>query len=647
MFTYPQQLKQAQIHLNHLTEAQFFEIVHHKQTSLLTTAQLLEILTIANRLYRSGAALMSDADYDFVFMAALKQREPTHPWFNQVEPTPLANPTKTVVLPEKMLSTDKAYTWKAIERWLKRIEKSALGLNKTLTSLRFRVTPKLDGYAAYDDGQKLYTRGDGYKGTDITQVFDRGLQIAQAGQRGLGAGEIVISKTYFAQHLAAQFDNSRNFQASIIKEKQLSVDAEKAIKAKAAVFFPFAILPDWTGSAQSLQDRFDTIIKTMWDQTDYDVDGVVLEVSDTAVKADMGATRHHHRWQIAYKENLTTAQVIVRSVTPQTSRSGRITPVAELEPIRLSGALLQRATAHHYKMVINKGIGAGAVVKIARSGEVIPKIEKVLTAVVAQVPTHCPSCDHQLIWEGDFLICTQHLTCAAQLTHTMTYFFKTLGNNEGFGHATIAKFYAQGIHCVSDIYPLTVDQLKAFGFGAKQSINLVTQLTRSRTEMIEDWRFLAAFGLFRLGAGHCEKLLTHYSLESLFTLTEEAIINIEGFAEKTAKIVIQGLTEIKPVFDVILALGFNLHRTMAINRKLLLLDNKRLVFTGTMQQGSRNQMNKQAQLLGATVSNAVSEKTDWLIIGDKVGAVKINAAREKGVTIITEQDYLQRLATSA
>ena len=194
-----------------------------------------------------------------------------------------------------------------------------------------RATPKLDGYAAYDDGKILYTRGDGRKGTDISRVFERGLKVGGNGKRGQGAGEIVISQTYFNSHLADYFENSRNFQASIIKEKDLEQHALDAIQNHAAVFFPFSQLPAWQGTAAEVLADFDHIIETVYTLVDYDVDGVVFElVGNDQLKQYLGATRHHHRWQIAYKSNVETAEVIVLKVTPQTSRSGRVNPVAEL-----------------------------------------------------------------------------------------------------------------------------------------------------------------------------------------------------------------------------------------------------------------------------------------------------------------------------
>ncbi len=638
-------LKQANLALAVLSEVRLFEIVNNPNLAeQLTDAELEEFLQIANIMYRGGEASVSDADYDFVFVAELVKRNPEHPLLSRVEPEP-AFYGKTVELPVKMLSTDKAYSLAEIERWAARIEKTALELGKDYASLIFKVTPKLDGYAAYDDGETLYTRGDGVKGTDISRVFERGLQVANQGQRGLGAGEVVISKSYFTAHLAAQFDNSRNFQASIIKEKDLSPHAEQAIQNHAAVFYPFALLPCWTGAASQLFADFEHVIKTIWHTLDFDVDGVVLEVTDEDIKSYMGATRHHHRWQIAYKENLNSAEVKVLGVTPQTSRSGRITPVAELEPTRLSGALIQRATAHNYQMVVDKGIGAGALIRLARSGEVIPKIEEVLQVVTPDVPTYCPSCGQELIWDGDFLLCTNNIDCPAQVSSTMEHFFKVLANNDGFGAATIAKLYANEIRNIAQVYQLQAEDFTAMGFGAKQAVNLVNQLARSRGEAIEDWRFLAAFGVFRMGLGNCEKLLKHYRLEDIFTLTEADIVAVEGFAEKTAAVVTKGFKRIQPLFQEIYALGFNLKSSaQSTEQTAHPLAGKLIVFTGTMVQGSRDDMKRQAKEFGAKVGDAVSSKTDLLVIGEKVGATKLKAAQAKGVKIVTEAEYLELIS---
>lgn len=637
-------LKQANLALAVLSEARLFEIVNNPNLAAqLTDAELEEFLQIANSMYRGGEEIVSDADYDFVFIAELAKRNPDHPLLNRVEPEP-AFYGKTVELPVKMLSTDKAYSLAEIERWATRIEKAALELGKDYAGLIFKITPKLDGYAAYDDGQTLYTRGDGVKGTDISRVFERGLQVANQGQRGLGAGEVVISKSYFATHLATQFDNSRNFQASIIKEKDLSPHAEQAIKNQAAVFYPFALLPCWIGTASQLFADFENVIKTIWHKLDFDVDGVVLEITDEDIKSYMGATRHHHRWQIAYKENLNSAEVKVLGVTPQTSRSGRITPVAELEPTRLSGALIQRATAHYYGMVKEWGIAKDAVIKLTRSGEVIPKIERVLVSKYAQIPEYCPSCNSELIWDANDLYCLNSENCPAQIESSIEHFFKTLGNVDGFGEKNIEKLNANGVSSVYDVYLLNLERLMAIGFGEKTSQNLLDELERSRKQPIEDWRFLGAFGMDRMGLGNCERLLEKYSLDSIFNLTEENIKEIEGFAGKTTEIVLNRLKVIKSDFENILALGFNLVSTKenVANNGSPVFD-KLLVFTGTMKHAKRDELIKEAKQLGAKIGTSVTNKTDYLITGDKVGETKINDAIKKGVKVITENEYFELL----
>jgi DNA ligase (NAD+) len=642
-----QLIQQAHLDFSQLSQSKLESLRQNSHPiDTLSDAELIDFLKIANVLYRGGESIISDDEYDFIYLAELQKRSPRHPFLNSVEPE-LAFAGKTVDLPVTMLSTDKAYHLEDVVRWVARIAKAAEELAIDFASLEFKVTPKLDGYAAYDDGIHLYTRGDGRKGTDITRVFERGLKVAEQGERGLGAGEIVVYRHYFAQHLANYFDNTRNFQASVIKEKQLDEHAQQAIADGAAVFFPFALLPAWRGSWEALNSDFETIVKDIWHKLDIDVDGVIIEITHSALKTALGATRHHHRWQLAYKENLQTAEVTVISVTPQTSRAGRITPVAELEPVRLSGALLSRATAHHYRMVLDKGIGPGARIILARSGEVIPKIEQVLTPTSAQIPEHCPSCEHQVVWDGDYLVCPNSLVCPAQISHTMEHFFRTLKNNDGFGAATIKKLYENGIRSVDGIYDLTEQQLIEMGFGPKQSVNLTEQLLRSRHEAVPDWRFLAAFGVFRMGLGNCERLLKHHKLNEIFTLTEAEIVNIEGFAEKTAQVIVEGFANIQPLFDRLIRLGFNLIETFdaqpAVHHPL---NSKILVFTGTFLTGSRDQLSTLAKNKGAKIASSVSAKTDYLVAGDNVGMNKTQAAQDKGVTVINEQQFLALIESS-
>lgn len=632
-----------------LSEQQLLEIVGDKNI-FIEDETLLLLLETTNLLYRAGYPLISDEEYDFTYLAELQRRHPNHPFLGQVEQEPVVGTAKTVDLPAPMLSTEKAYDFDAIKRWAKRIEKACGELGKDFSHLVFRGTPKLDGFAAYDDGLRLYTRGDGKKGTDVTRAFERGLQVAKNGERGLGPGEIVVDKHYFTDRLAKFFDNSRNFQASLIKEKPLEAPVANAVSEGAAVFFPFALLPDWQGSWSDLAGDFDGAVEYLWNLVPYDIDGVVFEIVDESVREYLGATRHHHRYQIAFKKNTEVAEVKVLQVTPQTSRSGRINPVAEVEPTRLSGALIRRVTAHHYAMVRDKGIGEGAVIKMSRSGEVIPKIEDVVQAVEQSeliLPEVCPSCGAELEWEGDYLFCRNTMACPAQITNSIEHFFKVLGNVDGFGPSSVQKLHEYGLVSIPQLYKMDKAGFESAGFGPKQSENMVAQLRRSRTEQIEDWRFLAAFGVNRLGMGNCEKLLGFVAIDDIYTLTEEKIVEeIDGFQEKTARAICSGLMQVRPLFEELYGLGFTLQRTPLASQRDIAdsaIAGKTIVFTGSMVTGKRGDMEKEAKALGASVGKSITGKTELLVTGQKVGASKMEKAEKLGVQILSEEDYRKLL----
>ena len=613
----------------------------------LSDDELADFCVIANQSYRDGKPIVSDQDYDFVFLTALNSRQPNHPFLQELEIEHEGFSEEKVKLPERMLSTNKAYSWADIQKWLERIVKSAEEINLSVDDIELKGTAKLDGFAGYDDGVKLYTRGDGSKGSDISRVFERGLGVYKDAKRGLGAGEIVVKRSYFEVHLSQYFEYPRNFQASLIKEKELDQFAEKAIADKAALFVPFKELPNWLGGISTLTGNFDTIVGVLEGGVDFDVDGVVFEVVNAELKTHMGANRKFHRWQVAYKENKEKAQVEVLSVTAQVGRTGKITPVAELEPTQLSGATIYRATGHHYGLVKEQGLGAGSVVELTRSGLVIPKINRVIEPAKVSIPNKCPSCKSELVWESDFLMCMNHENCRDQIVGKMSYFYKVLANNDGFGLATIQKLYDHGLRQVSDIYLLTQEELMEIGFGEKTSQNLIDQLRRSRQESIEDWRFLAAFGVPRLGMGNCENLLKYCALESVFNLSVEDIANIEGFAELTAELIVRGLLSIKKEYEKLISGGFTLESTLlnfGDSQDNHPLHNKRIVFTGTMSQ-SRADLTKQAKSFGIKVSSSVSAKTDYLVTGENVGQSKLKATKGYDISILTENEYLQILKT--
>jgi len=633
-----------------LSDKKISNIVNHEiSIKDLTDQELASFCVYANEKYRAGSPVISDEDYDFIYLKSLKDRTPSHPLLQSVEPENKGFSEEKLLLPKPMLSIDKAYSFPEILKWIERIHKACEDLQYDYRNIIFKATPKLDGFAGYDDGEKLYTRGDGKKGSDISRVFERGLKVFDNSKRGQGPGEIVVKKSYFDQHLASFFEFPRNFQASLIKEKELDEHAKNTIKKDGAFFVPFNQLPNWQGSVEELKANFENIVQNSLKSVDFDVDGVVFEVTNDEIKTHMGSNRKFHRWQIAFKENKDKAHVRVLSITPQVGRTGKITPVLELEPTQLSGANIVRATGHHYGLVRNQKLGQGSIIELTRSGLVIPKINKVLKAsdnVV--IPNNCPSCGYELIWDSDFLICQNHKLCRSQNIGRIEHFFKVLANNDGFGIATIEKLFDKGVDQISKIYQLTFEKLTSFGFGNKTSENLLAQLERSKTEEIEDWRFLAAFGVNRLGQGNCENLLRSYPLEEVFNLDEESIIAIDGFAEQTAGDIVQGLAYIKEEFDYLYSLGFNLEKTKLkseLNNSNSLLVDKKIVFTGKMSS-SRDEMKKYAKSLGIKVLSSVNQSTDYLVIGENVGPKKLQFAIDNNIAILKEDEYFKLIDES-
>lgn len=614
--------------------------------SKYSVEELETLLKVANALYRSGHPIIEDKTYDD-YLSYFRDLDPDNPFLSNVEPEVLID-SKTVPLPQKMLSTDKAYSFEEIKKWTERIIKAASEINFDRKLIELKITPKLDGYAAYDDGTTLYTRGDGTRGQDITRAFERGLKVANNAARGLGPGEIVIKKSYFDEVLSDKFENSRNIQAAIIAEKKVDEDVQKAIDDGACVFYPFSELQNWTGSIDELLSNFESILEKMWNAVDFDIDGLIIESTNTLIKEHMGATRKFHRWQIAFKVNNESAEVEVLRVIPQTSRTGRVSPVAELVPTKLSGATLSKATVHHYNMVKTNGVGPGAIIKLVRSGLVIPKIEMVIKSTKPELPEKCPSCNAHLIWEGDHLMCPNKSDCPAQTENTLIHFFKTLGNVDGFGPKVIEKITNYGIKHIHEIYEIPKHKFVGFGFGDKTSQNLVDQLQASKDIEIEDWKFLAAFGVSRLAGGNCEKLLQHHSIIELFEVSVEEMVKIDGFAQLSAEAIVEGLANVREEFFKVYNLGFNLSVTPKESDRensSSPIAGKVVVFTGSMQQGSRGDMEKQAKALGAKVAKSVTGNTTYLVTGEKVGETKIKAASDKGVTVLTEQEYIDFLAT--
>ncbi|WP_019025441.1 MULTISPECIES: BRCT domain-containing protein [unclassified Thioalkalivibrio] len=601
-----------------------------------TTEELAEVCGLLNASYRAGSPLVDDHTYDHLFVAALKEREPDHPFLRTVEPDAFEGDTVKHDIP--MLSTDKAYTEDELRRFLGRVEVAAEALGIRPETLTFRMTPKLDGIAGMQrpDG-RLVTRGNGFAGADISHAFERGLRTPD-GSMEPGPGELVLEEMFFQDEIRVAFGmpHPRNFVAGFVGADTVKPHHQKAADAQAIIFFPYRQLPVWQASAAVVMASWQERMEALRQAVPYRTDGVVLEVTDEAVKAHMGSTSHHHRWQVALKTKGEVAHVRVRDIRIQTGRTGRITPVLEFDPVLLTGARISNVTAHTAANLAQQGLGVGAEIEISRAGDVIPKLERVLEpASEPMTVTHCPSCGHEAEVEGEYAVCPNTVGCLAQAEARLRHFFHIMGNADLFGPKTVGALVENGYTDLRGLFDLEEGAFLAMGFGPGQSANLVRELDRCRREAVPDWRFLAALGLRHLGRGDSRKLLAVYPLEQVTGLTAEAIAAVDGFGPITSRAIAEQLQEQRESIEIMIRLGFNLERTPlaaeATENADAPLAGESVVFTGTLTLGSRGELEEQARGLGATIQSSVNSKTTILVCGEKAGSKrkKAEAINEK------------------
>jgi DNA ligase (NAD+) len=598
--------------------------------------ELVETLERFNEAYRSGTPLVSDYEYDRL-VEELAVIDPGHPFLHSVEPEKFEEKME-VRHPVPMLSTEKAYTKAALQRFAERVMKAAaeIGIDEVL----FRVTSKLDGLAGRDDGKIFASRGNGEVGYEISSAFRKGVFVV--GGRGLGLGELVIERSYFEKHLAMEFEHPRNMVVGIISSDKLNAFAKKALQDRAVRFVPYSTLPYWQGNSDELIKNIDHITTDLAARTDYPIDGMVSAVTNDTLKEYMGSTAHHYRWQLAIKTKGETAITFVEGIQWQVGRTGNVTPVLEVNPVSLSGATIKRVTGHNAGLIKKEKIGTGAEIEIIRSGEVIPKLEKVLRrSGDVNIPEECPACSSQLEWKNDFLKCKNN-SCLAKIEQGIYHWFKTLGTADWFGIKTVGKLVKNGFDSLEKIYKMTEEDFVDTGFGPVQSKNLAEAIAISLSKPVEDWRFLAAFGISDLGTGDSRKLLSHISIENIVEAKAENIEKVYGFGKISSQTIEDSIRKINNIMTHMLSLGFNLQKTL-LEKDRGNIDSSiagfAIVFSGKMAFGSRQEIKIEARALGANVQSAISGKTDYLVCGENPGEGKVKKAEKADIRIISESEY--------
>jgi DNA ligase (NAD+) len=382
--------------------------------------------------------------------------------------------------------------------------------------------------------------------------------------------------------------------------------------------------------------------------SEYPIDGVVYEVIDSRLKVFMGSNSHHHHWQLAHKRKGESRVVVVEDIQYQVGKSGKITPVVIIPPTKLSGAVVTRLTGHHVGNILRLGIGVGAEIEAIRSGEIIPTITGcVKRADTIQVPDSCPCCQSEVEMRGDFLYCTSK-NCSAQAVTTIIHHFKTIGALL-FGTKTVEKLVEAGYVTIPDVYALTTSQLVDVGLGEGQAKNLYNEMRRVLSEPLDDFRLLASLGISDLGRGSSKKLLAHWRIHELNRINMSDIEGIYGFGEIVAAKIANALRDNQTFEFLLQSFSKLVHTQDEIARQENVrasstssMAGKKVVFSGTCTK-SRSDMNAYAESVGCITQKSVTIDTDYLVCGENVGQSKLSNAEKKGVKVISEAEFRDKV----
>ena len=658
-------------------------------------ARLRETVNRHNYLYHTlDTPEVSDAEFDRLFHE-LKALESDYPDLvaddsptQRVGSQPLDS-FYQVVHEMPMLSLDNAFGEGDMHDFNRRVL-ARLGSNDDVA---YACEPKIDGVAVsllYQDGRLVRgaTRGDGTTGEDITSnvrtIDSIPLTLMGTGypQRLEVRGEIYFSLSGFEQMnndaLARgqkTFANPRNAAAGTLRQLDPRETAQRpltmfaySIGVVAGGEMPathteiLARLGEWglrinplvesvTG-VEACIDYYDAMMARRA-ALDYEIDGVVFKVDAIEEQNRLGMLTRTPRWAIAHKFPAEEGTTVLEDVEFQVGRTGAVTPVARLRPVKVGGVTISNATLHNMDEVGRLALKIGDTVVIQRAGDVIPKVAAVLiehrpdSAKDIVLPKSCPACGSEVLQpEGEVLArCIGGLECSAQRKESIRHFASRLALDiEGLGEKLVNQLVDEGlITSPADLYKLTAASLVELErMAPKSANNLLAALERSKRTTLT--RFIYALGIQEVGESTANSLAMHFKdIDALRTAEEETLQQVADVgpivAGKIARFFAQDVNN--RVIDELLASGVDWEK-MASQTDSQVLAGQTYVLTGTMSTLTRNEAKARLQALGAKVSGSVSSKTTAVVAGDAAGS-KLTKAQSLNIPVMTEADLVELL----
>ncbi|GLR30246.1 DNA ligase (NAD+) [Psychrobacter pacificensis] len=637
--------------------------------------------------------ILEDSEYDQLRRSLLEIEEeypdlvqPDSP-INQVGDMPLSAFTQ-VTHDIPMLSLGNVFEYDDLRDFMRRVNDR---LSDSQQNPEYEMELKLDGLAVslkYEHGKfvQAVTRGDGQTGEDITQnaktIRNLPLWIADAADIELleVRGEVLMPKAGFERlnRLAEEkgektFANPRNAAAGSLRQLDPAIAASRPL-----AFYGYSVnqgLPEnidtqsgalawltelgFTVSAvevvanpRAAQTYYESVIESRADLP-FEIDGMVIKVNSLALQQQLGFLSREPRWATAYKFPAETVMTRLNDIEWQVGRTGQITPVGKLEPVKVGGVTVSNVTLHNFGEIQRLDVRAGDMVSVHRAGDVIPKVTRVwheqrpAGSEPVTLPSTCPVCDSPVVLPEDEALarCTGGLYCPAQQQEALIHFVSRRAMDiDGLGERWLISFFEHGlIKTVADIYQLHnhADEMVTFEkLGEKSVQNIINAIEASKHTTLA--RFIYALGIRGVGEGTAQNFAQQFGdLDSLMAASIETLIKTPDVGEITAELTYEFFRAPHNI-EVITALraaGVHWDKVEQVASEGLPLDGQTWVITGALDSMARDEAKAKLQALGAKVSGSISAKTTALLAGDKAGS-KLTKAEKLGIKIVGEEEFL-------
>ena len=373
-------------------------------------------------------------------------------------------------------------------------------------------------------------------------------------------------------------------------------------------------------------------------------DGIVIKINDLRTRELLGYTNKFPRWAMAYKFEAEEYSTILKEVLWNVGRTGKVTPLAVLEPVEIGNVSVQRATLNNYEDILRKNLMINSRVLIRRSNEVIPEILGALdnddqNTIEIEKPKKCPSCNTTLIEEGPNLFCPNSISCKLQLISRLVHFAsRDAMNIEGLSEKTVEKLMdVLGVYNIWQIYDLTFDDfLKIEGFKDKKTNNLLNAINNSKNVKLS--AFLYSLGIPNIGIKTARMLALEFNtMDNFLNANYNELVKIQDIGDITAKEIITFINDENIVSGINLLISKGIV-IISDNVEKTDLTGKKIVITGSIEGINRKDLESRLENLGASISSSVSKNTDFLIVGEKPGT-KLTKAEELGIKIYNIEEF--------